>query len=198
MSDNWSSMLAASRPEIAVAGTAFPAIQTALESLVIRERADGATSCEITLNNWNASGGGYLFADSAVFDLGRQLRVTLGNATLFSGAVVRLGTGYRATGGHTLTVVAETKPVPRLRRRVAKSWSLTLGRALREAALDLAGGTMGGDAVAEVNGSLHVGDAVSLQAVLPRFAGNYTVTDVRQLFDLQAGLRTGFTVSRPA
>lgn len=196
MSDTWSSLLAASRPEIAVAGAASPAIQIVLQSLVIRERADGATSCEITLNNWSASGG-YLFADSAVFDLGHQLRVTLGNATLFSGAINRLGAGYRETG-HTLTVVAETKPVTRLRRRVAKSWSLTLGRSLREAALDLAGGAMAGAAVAEVNGSLHVGDAVTLQAVLPRFAGTYTVTEVRHLFDLQAGLRTGFSVSRPA
>ncbi|BDV44558.1 hypothetical protein GURASL_34810 [Geotalea uraniireducens] len=197
MSDTWSSLLAASRPEIAVAGAASPAIQIDLQSLVIRERADGATSCEITLNNWSASGG-YLFADSAVFDLGHQLRVTLGTATLFSGAINRLGAGYRETGGHTLTVVAETKPVTRIRRRVAKSWSITLGQALREAALDRAGGTMAGAAVAEVNGSLHVGDAVTLQAVLPRFAGTYTVTEVRHLFDLQAGLRTGFSVSRPA
>lgn len=198
MPDTWSSLLAASRPEIAVAGAASSAIQTALESIAIRERTDGATSCEITLNNWNAGAGGYLFADSAVFDLGRQLRVSLGSAVLFTGAIVRLGATYREAGGHTLTVVAEAKLLARIRRRVAKSWSITLGQTLREAALDLAGGTVGGDAVAEANGLLHVGDMVTLQAVLPRFAGTYTVTEVRHLFDLQRGLRTGFSVNRPA
>lgn len=199
MPDIWSSPAAVARHTIAVAGSVLSSIQNALIALATEERRDGSFSCEMAVNNWNSSGTapGYLFADSAIFALGRQLQVKIGSSVVFAGTISRISTAHVPSGTHMLTILAESKPVTPARRRVAKNWSVTLGRSLSEASISIEAGGINGSVIAEVNGALRVGDLISINGLPEKFDGAYAVTEVRHQLDLQSGLRTAFSINRP-
>jgi hypothetical protein len=54
-----------------------------------------------------------------------------------------------------------------------------------------------GRGVAETDARLRAGASVNLRGLGPLFSGKYYLTEVRQLFDLEQGLRTEFNAERP-
>lgn len=56
---------------------------------------------------------------------------------------------------------------------------------------------LSGEAVAEGNGRLRVGNTATFRGVGPLFDGSYTITAVRHIFDLERGYQTEFSVERP-
>ncbi|WP_420328416.1 phage late control D family protein [Mameliella sp.] len=54
-----------------------------------------------------------------------------------------------------------------------------------------------GDGIAEGDSRISVGSALTFQGLGPMFDGDFTVTSVRHVFDLERGYQTEFSVERP-
>jgi hypothetical protein len=194
MTDKWGPSINAARPTFAVDGTANIQLATDLQSLVILE-TQGSINCDVTFNNWGQSsnGVGYLYTDNPQFEPGKQFQVKLGNTSMFSGVISGISTIQTQHGASSICITSEfLLRSTGTRLRVPKSWEITYGQSLRDITIGHFLGKKSGQAIAGVNVSLHIGDTVNIKGVGARFNGNYSVSEVKHLFDMQLGLRTEF------
>ncbi|HYV02464.1 MAG TPA: hypothetical protein VEM93_09075 [Actinomycetota bacterium] len=109
--DGSGSRIAASRPNVAVAGQDDASLAEGLLSLRIHEAADGLFSCEATFGNWGARDGrvSFLYFDRQKLDFGKEVAISLGSDTLFSGRITGLEARYPEGQAPQITVLAEDR-----------------------------------------------------------------------------------------
>lgn len=195
MDEKWSSgLVAVSRPTFVVNGSSNAKLVSQLQYMSTLETQD-LLRCEVTFSNWENGGTGYLYSDNSIFDLNRQLQIRVGNPAIFSGRITGITSRHPRDTAPSITITAEAPlRITGSKRRISKSWKIVYGQSLREITIDHIFSKISGQAAAEFNGFLRVGDSIIICGVGSRFDGNYAVSEVRHLFDLQSGLRTEFRV----
>ena len=104
-----------SLPQIILGGQPHVELTNDALTLVVQEHAEGLYHCEITFNNFGASGSGtdYLYFGRDILDYGKDIAVRLGwdeNAPpVFEGRITALEASYASGQPPTLTVLAEDR-----------------------------------------------------------------------------------------
>ncbi|MEN6620976.1 MAG: hypothetical protein ABFD50_05470 [Smithella sp.] len=197
MDEKWSSDPHAARFAFEINGSINDQLTYQLQSMSTLETGD-LLKCEVTFNNWGQvdSGVGYLYSESTIFDFNKQLQIKIGNSTVFSGPITGITFVHTHDNAPSITITAKT-PIQTtgFKQRNSKSWIISC-LSLRDITVEYTPGKFSGQASAEVNGFLHVGDSITINEPGSRFFGKYSVTEVKHLFDIQMGLRTEFRIER--
>jgi phage protein D len=100
-----------SRPTFAVDGTDSATLTGGLLRLRIRADVHGLSNCEAEFGNWGPKGDAsdFLFFDRSLLDFGKELRVKVGQAALFTGKITALEARYPQGNSPSLVVLAEDR-----------------------------------------------------------------------------------------
>jgi phage protein D len=131
---------------------------------------------KVTVAGWDVAGKAAISESATVSAVQAELKGGDGGDAILG----------RALGARTATV-AHTAPIaaPEARARAEALYRQRARRFVR------------GRGLAETSGKLRVGRTVKLTSLGPLFDGDYSVTDVRHVFDPLLGLRTEFGAERP-
>ncbi|OYU99449.1 MAG: hypothetical protein CFE45_12890 [Burkholderiales bacterium PBB5] len=206
-------VLIPSRPVLSWQAKAWPALDQALLSLTLDQRADQSASLRLVFDlagvaQAMASRPGRRSRAAApdgwsALNLGDAL--TLGtdsraSGRLFAGVVTAVGGEWPADAPPRLVVLAQAASAPDLAAAAAvKPLALGLGSELLSCAVQMDANGVTGQALAGATpGLLQPGGRVALTGLGPRFSGVQPVAAVQRLFDGAAGWRTNITLGNPA
>jgi phage protein D len=99
------------RPTVAVGGRADASLAGGLLDLRIHEAADGLSSCEARFGNWGTKDNQvtFLYFDRRTLDFGKDIRVSVGDHTLFDGRISALEGQFPQGESPSLVVLAEDR-----------------------------------------------------------------------------------------
>jgi phage protein D len=103
--------LQVSRPTLAIDDVDSATLTGGLLRLRVRSDVHGLSNCEAEFGNWGPKGDAsdYLFFDRSVLDFGKELKVKLGTAVLFTGKISALEARYPNGNSPSLVVLAEDR-----------------------------------------------------------------------------------------
>ena len=106
-----SDALQASRPTIKVAGTESSSLTGGLLRLRVRENVHGLSNCEVEFGNWGPNGDSadFLFFDKQLLDFGKELKIQLADAVLFTGKITGIEARFPQGNTPSIVVLAEDR-----------------------------------------------------------------------------------------
>jgi phage protein D len=127
------------RPKIRLGGQPNTSLTEGLVRLRLHEDQDGLYNCAATFGNWGPAGRsvGFLYFGRDTLEFGKELGVTLGDATLFSGRISAIEATFPDGRSPEVTVLAEDRSQDlRMTRRTRSFANLSDAQVMQQIASD--------------------------------------------------------------